>query len=382
MDRLLHVDVVNRTADGAAGVINSALSEAVAPLGLHYAPDPSSQSACTIGGTSPRTVAAPHTLKYGTTSPTCSRSSGAPGRQSGQAGPAGRTQRGLRPTRALRGIRGNARNRDLCHVRLVPNPETVCTLACCVSSLVGACEAVAGIVASGVLPAALELLDDRTIEAVEASVFAAGYPRDARAVLLVELDGPECAVAEEREQVERVCRELQTIELRVARDEAERVALWRGRKGAFGAMGRLAPDLYVHDAVVPRTRLRRWWHRSMRPRQSEAFRLANILHAGDGTCTRTSPSTAARRERCSAFGRWGRRSCAFAWRLVVCSPGEHGIGLEKRDYMRLLFEECDLEPMRWVHDAFDPLDRCNPGKLIPTRALARRATRDTEATHK
>ncbi len=367
MNRVLDIDVVNRTATVQPGLINAALSEAVAPLGLHFAPDPSSQSACTIGGNIAENSGGPHTLKYGTTSPHVleievvlpDASVVKLGRRDGHS--AGYDLRGL-----FVGSEGTLGIMTSATVRLVPNPETVCTLLAAFSSLVGACEAVAGIMASGVLPAALELLDDRTIEAVEASVFAAGYPRDARAVLLVELDGPECSVAEERERVEQVCRERQAIELRVARDEAERVALWRGRKGAFGAMGRLAPDLYVHDAVVPRTRLPEVVGQINEAAAKRGIRLANILHAGDGNL---HPNISFDRraegemERVREMGEEILRICLAAGGVL---SGEHGIGLEKRDYMRLLFDECDLEPMRWVHEAFDPLDRCNPGKLIPT----------------
>ena len=367
MNRVLDVDLVNRTATVQPGVINAALSEAVAPLGLHYAPDPSSQSACTIGGNIAENSGGPHTLKYGMTSPHVleievvlpDASLVKLGRRDGHC--TGYDLRGL-----FVGSEGTLGVVTSATVRLVPNPETVCTLLAAFSSLVGACEAVAQIVVSGVLPAALELLDDLTIEAVEASVFAAGYPRDARAVLLVELDGPECSVAEERERVEQVCREQQAIELRVARDEAERAALWRGRKGAFGAMGRLAPDLYVHDAVVPRTRLADVVGQINEAAAKRGIRLANILHAGDGNL---HPNISFDRrvegemQRVREMGEEILRICLASGGVL---SGEHGIGLEKRDYMRLLFAECDLEPMRWVHDAFDPLDRCNPGKLIPT----------------
>ncbi len=372
MNRVLDIDVVNRTATVQPGAINAELSEVVAPLGLHYAPDPSSQSACTIGGNIAENSGGPHTLKYGTTSPHVleievvlpDASLVVLGRRDGHS--VGYDLRGL-----FVGSEGTLGVITAATVRLVPNPETVCTLLVAFSSLVGACEAVSEIVATGVLPAALELLDDRTIEAVEASVYAAGYPRDARAVLLVELDGEELAVAEEREAVERVCREREAIEVRVARDAAERLAFWRGRKGAFGAMGRLAPDLYVHDAVVPRTRLPEVVGQINEAAAQRGIRIANILHAGDGNLHPNisfDRREAGQMQRVRDMGEEILRICLAAGGVL---SGEHGIGLEKRDYMRLLFDECDLEPMRWVHDAFDPEDRCNPGKLIPTpRACA------------
>jgi FAD/FMN-containing dehydrogenase len=247
----------------------------------------------------------------------------------------------------------------------VPLPESVSTLLVSFSSLVAACEAVAGIIAAGIVPAALELLDDRTIAAVEASVYAAGYPLDAGAVLLVELDGAPEAVASERTEVERIARECGALDVRTARDEAERLAFWRGRKGAFGAMGRLAPDLYVHDAVVPRTRLPEVVSAIVAAAEQRGLKIATILHAGDGNLHPNlsfDRRDALELERVRDMGEEILRICIAAGGVL---SGEHGIGIEKRDYMRLLFSEEDLEPMRWVHDAFDPDDVCNPGKVIP-----------------
>ena len=263
-------------------------------------------------------------------------------------------------------------------LRLVPIPEEVCTLLASFSELVAACRAVSAIIAQGIVPAALELMDDRTIEAVEDSVYAAGYPRDARAVLLVELDGSAANVAAERAQVEQRLQASGALEVRVARDEAERVALWRGRKGAFGAMGRLAPDLYVHDAVVPRTRLPQVVDQINHEAEQRGIRIANILHAGDGNLHPNIPFDRRDPEQMSRVREMGAeilRICVDAGGVL---SGEHGIGLEKRDYMRLLFTESDLEPMRWVHDVFDPEDRCNPGKLIP----APRACTESNPRHR
>jgi glycolate oxidase subunit GlcD len=379
MDRILEIDATNRTAVVQPGVINAHLSVAVAPLGLYYAPDPSSQSACTIGGNIAENSGGPHTLKYGTTSPHVlaievvlpSAERVVLGRRDGHA--QGYDLRGV-----FVGSEGTLGIATAATVRLVPVAETVCTLLAPFRELVPACRAVSGIIASGVVPAALELLDDRTIEAVEASVYAAGYPRDARAVLLVELDGFEAAVAAEREQVERICRGEGALELRVARDDAERAALWRGRKGAFGAMGRLAPDLYVHDAVVPRTRLPEVVARLNRAAEARGIRLSNILHAGDGNL---HPNISFDRrdsdelERVRQLGEEILRICVEEGGVL---SGEHGIGIEKRDYMGLLFGEADLDAMRRVHDAFDPRDRCNPGKLIP----APRACTESNPRHR
>ena len=366
MDRVLSIDAVNRTATVQPGLVNAHLTDAVSALGLHYAPDPSSQSACTIGGNVAENSGGPHTLKYGTTSPhVLSLEVVLPdasvvelGRRDAHV--VGYDLRGL-----FVGSEGTLGITTAATVRLMRDPEAVCTLLASFSSLVAACEAVSAIMATGIVPSALELLDDRTIEAVEASVYAAGYPLDARAVLLVELDGTEAAVQSERPRVLAICQSQGSLDVRVARDERERVALWRGRKGAFGAMGRLAPDLYVHDAVVPRTRLPEVVEAITRAAEQRGLRIANVFHAGDGNLhpnlsfDRRDPDEL---ERVREMGAEILRICVEAGGVL---SGEHGIGLEKRDYMHMLFSEADLDPMRWVHEVFDPHDACNPGKVIP-----------------
>jgi len=366
MNRVLAIDPVNRTARVEPGLINSHLTDAVTGLALHYAPDPSSQTACTIGGNVAENSGGPHTLKHGTTSPhVVSIDVVLPdgeqvtlGRRDGHLD--GYDLRGV-----FVGSEGTLGIVTEATVRLVPDPDTVCTMLASYSSLVSACRSVSEVIAEGIVPSAIEMLDDRTIAAVEDSVFACGYPRDARAVLLIELDGGEAAVAAERTRVEAICREAGAIDVRIARDEEERLALWRGRKGAFGAMGRLAPDLYVHDAVVPRTKLPEVVEAITVAVEARGVRLANILHAGDGNLhpnisfDRRDP---AELERVKAAGADILRICIDAGGVL---SGEHGIGQEKRDYMGMQFSEEDLDAMRRVHDAFDPDDVCNPGKLIP-----------------
>jgi glycolate oxidase subunit GlcD len=379
MNRILEIDATHRTATVQPGVINAHLSEAVAQLGLYFAPDPSSQSACTIGGNVAENSGGPHTLKYGTTSPHVlalevvlpDASVVVLGRRDGHA--TGYDLRGV-----FVGSEGTLGVTTQAVVRLLPIPETVCTLLAAFPTLASACEAVSAIIAAGIVPGALELLDDRTIDAVEASVYAAGYPRDARAVLLVELDGREASVAEERARVEAQCARCGALQTRVARDAQERVALWRGRKGAFGAMGRLAPDLYVHDAVVPRTRLPEVVAAINAAAEARGVRLANILHAGDGNLHPNisfDRRDAAQLERVRELGAEILRICVGVGGVL---SGEHGIGIEKRDYMPLLFGDADLEAMRWVHDSFDPEDRCNPGKVIP----APRACTESNPAHR
>lgn len=366
LNRVLAIDAVNLTATVQPGLVNAHLSEAVASLGLHYAPDPSSQSACTIGGNVAENSGGPHTLKYGTTSPhILSLEVVLPDGNVVTLGRSDDHRIGYDLRGVFVGSEGTLGIVTAATVRLVRDPEEVTALLASFTDLVAACEVVSSVIASGIVPAALELLDDRTIAAVEDSVYAAGYPRDARAVLLIELDGSREQVAADRGRVDRICQEGGAIEVRVARDAEERAAFWRGRKGAFGAMGRLAPDLYVHDAVVPRTRLPEVVERINRAAEEQGVRLANILHAGDGNLhpnisfDRRDPE---QMQRVRALGERILRICIEAGGVL---SGEHGIGIEKRDYMGLLFSDDDLDPMRWVHEVFDPDDRCNPGKVIP-----------------
>ena len=366
LDRLIEVDPVNRTAVVQPGLINLHLSQAVEPLGLYYAPDPSSQSACTIGGNLAENSGGPHTLKHGTTSPHVlaievvlpDASVVTLGRRDGHA--TGYDLRGL-----FVGSEGTLGIATEATLRLLPLPERVTALLASYTDLGAACRAVSSVMAAGIVPAALELLDDRTIEVVEASVYAAGYPRDARAVLLVELDGSAPAVESEVPRVEALCAAEGAIDVRRAASEEERLAFWRGRKGAFGAMGRLAPDLYVHDAVVPRTRLPQVVERINRAALARDVQLSNIAHAGDGnlhpniTFDRRDPEEL---ERVRDVGAEILRICIEEGGVL---SGEHGIGIEKRDYMPLLFSDDDLAAMRSVHEVFDPEDRCNPGKVIP-----------------
>jgi FAD/FMN-containing dehydrogenase len=341
MNRVLEVDPVNRTATVQPGLVNLHLSDSVAPLDLYYAPDPSSQSACTIGGNVAENSGGPHTLKHGTTSPHVlaievvlpDGSIVTLGRRDGH--PSGYDLRGV-----FVGSEGTLGIATSLTVRLLRVPERVTALLASYRDLVSAC---------------------RTVS----SVIAAGYPRDARAVLLIELDGTDAAVASELERVEQLCAAEDAVEIRRAANEEERLAFWRGRKGAFGAMGRLAPDLYVHDAVVPRTRLPEVVERINRAAEARGIRLSNILHAGDGNL---HPNISFDRrneeemERVRQLGTEILHICVAAGGML---SGEHGIGIEKRDYMGLVFSDEDLEPMRWVHDAFDPDDCCNPGKAIP-----------------
>jgi FAD/FMN-containing dehydrogenase len=253
-------------------------------------------------------------------------------------------------------------------VRLLPIAEGVRTLLAIFDDMESAGTAVTGIIGDGLLPCALEIIDNETIRAVEASVFAAGYPIDAGAALVIEFDGPEIGLDSEAQRAERCCLAAGAREVRRARDEQERIALWKGRKKAYGALGRLAPDILVQDATVPRSRLPAVLRRIGEIGREHGLRIANSFHAGDGNLhpeilfDRRDPDQVKRVERAS---REIMRVCVEAGGTIT---GEHGVGLDKRDYLPLVCGPVELELMAAVKAVFDPRNLCNPGKVLPDRA--------------
>lgn len=367
LDRVLSVDAEDRIAVVQPGVINAALSKAVAAHGLFYAPDPSSQNACTIGGNVGENSGGPHTLKYGTTTNhVLALQLVLPDGEIVRLGSPTGWNAGPDLVGAVVGGEGTLGIVTEISVRLVPLPEAVETLLAIFPDVVSACRAVGRIIRSGLVPAAMEIVDRRTIEAVEASVYAAGLPRDAGAVLLIELDGPRAAVDRQVERVRAAALEEEADRVDVARDAAERERFWRARKGAFGAMGRLAPDLYVHDAVVPRTKLPEVLEQVCAIADRRGLRLSNVFHAGDGNL---HPNISFDRRDAAELasvleaGREILEVCVAAGGVI---SGEHGIGVEKREYMRLVYSDADLEAMCRLRGAFDPGGVCNPGKVFPT----------------
>jgi glycolate oxidase subunit GlcD len=367
LDRILAIDVENRFAVVEPGLVNAALSKAVAPHGLFYAPDPSSQAACTIGGNLGENSGGPHTLKYGTTTNhVLALQMVLPDGEVVRLGSATGWGDALDLVGAVVGAEGTLGIVTEATVRLSPTPEAVETLLAIFPDVVSACRAVGSIIRSGLVPAALEIVDRRTIAAVEASVYAAGLPRDAGAVLLVELDGPRPAVDRQVERIRALAASESASRVEVARNAAERDRFWRARKGAFGAMGRLAPDLYVHDAVVPRAKLPEILERVCAIADRHRLRLSNVFHAGDGNLhpnisfDRRDPDEL---ERVLAAGREILEACVAVGGSI---SGEHGIGAEKREYMKLVYTDADLEAMCRLRAAFDPDQVCNPGKVFPT----------------
>ena len=366
LTRVLSVDVDNQLAVVEPGVVNVALTRAVTAHGLHYAPDPSSQAACTIGGNIAENAGGPHCLKYGvTTNHVVALTVVLPNGDVVKLGNAAGEHDGYDLVGAFVGSEGCFGIALDATVRLSKNPEAVRTLLADFMSLESAARAVSAIVATGIVPAALEMIDQPTIRAVEASIYAAGYPVDAAAALLIEVDGALAGLERDVDVLEAICRENQARSVRIARDEAERTKLWQGRKKAFGAMGRLAPHLVIQDAVVPRTRLTEVLGEIDRIAKTHRVRICNVFHAGDGNLHPNIPYDA------SDADETARVHLAMTEIMGACVAaggtitGEHGVGLDKLPYMDLIFSADSLATMCSLRDVFDPDRRSNPGKAIP-----------------
>jgi len=365
MTRILDLDLPNRMATVQAGCVNLWLTKAVEPYGLFYAPDPASQTACTIGGNVAENAGGPHCLKYGVTTnhvlgATVVLPDGEVVRLGGKVADL--------PGYDLLGVfTGSEGTLGICTevtVRLMPQPEAVKTILAVFRAVEDASNAVSGVIARGIIPVAMELLDRETLKAVEANV-KAGYPLDAGAVLLIEVDGPGAQIEAEAVGVEAVCRDQGCLDVRVAQTEEERVLLWKGRKEAAGSFGRIAHRYYLQDAVVPRTKLAHVVREIEAIATRHGIRIANVAHAGDGNvhpmiCV--DPSIPDCEERAIKAGSEVMRCCIDAGGTVT---GEHGIGNEKREYLRYMDGPADLEVMERIRSVLDPLGLCNPGKIFP-----------------
>ncbi len=365
MNRIGEVDVANRCVWVQPGVINLDLTAHTEPLGLHYAPDPSSQSICTIGGNVANNAGGPHCLAEGSTvnhilAVELVTSDGTVITMGGLApDPIGLDMRGV-----VVGSEGTLGVVTDVLVNLLPNPPAIRTILLAFDQVEAAAETVSGIIASGLVPAALEMMDQRMTVAVERFSHA-GFPTEAAAVLIAEITGHPGAVDAEARQVRAIGEENRAILIRVAAEEAERQRIWLGRKSAFGAIAQMNPDFYLHDTVVPRTRLVEAIKGTYEISERYDISLMNVFHAGDGnlhplmTFDLSIPGVL---ERVEAAGRDLIEMCVSVGGTL---SGEHGIGMEKRDYMHLLFNETDLDAQARLQEAFDPDNRMNPDKIVP-----------------
>ncbi len=369
MRRVLDIDLDNQRMTVEPGVTNADISRAVAADHLYFAPDPSSQTVCTIGGNIAENSGGAHCMKYGfTTNHVYAMTLVLPDGSVVTVGGAGVESIGPDLRGAVIGSEGTLAIATSITVRLLRTPEAVRTLVADFATAGAAGEAVSGIIAAGIIPAAVEMLDALAIEACEAAVHA-GYSLDTSAALVVELDGPASECSEDFERVKQICTDAGTTHIRIANDPGERALIWKGRKAAFAAMGRISPDYFVQDGVIPRTRLGEVLNKMAEMAAEANLRVANVFHAGDGNLhplvlyNSAVPGESERGEHLSS---------AIAELCVEMGgsiTGEHGVGTDKACSMPKMFSEDDLAVMMRLRAAFDPAGLANPGKIFPTPRL-------------
>jgi glycolate oxidase len=366
MREILEVNLRDRYAIVEPGVVNGWLNKRLAGTGFHYAPDPSSQGACTIGGNCATNAGGPHTLKYGVT---VNHVLGlevvtAEGEIVQVGGPA-EDSPGPDLVGTIVGGEGTLAIVTKIWVRLTPNPQGVRTMPAIFESVDDATQAISGIIGAGIIPAALEMMDHGILVAVE-EAFHFGFPPDAEAVLLIEVDGIEVGLDEQRDRVAEICRQHRAREIRFAADAKERLQLWKCRKQAFGAIGRLSPSYCTQDGVVPRTKLPHILQRIRAIGAKYDLRIVNVFHAGDGNL---HPILLFDERNEGEIERVLAASHEILTECLECGgsvTGEHGIGLEKLSFMNRMFNDDDLDVMTRVRDALNPGGLLSPGKLLPT----------------
>lgn len=365
MNKILAIDLENQRATVQPGVVNFDITRAVEHAGLYYAPDPSSQKSCTIGGNVAENAGGPHTLAYGVTSNhVVALELVLPDGELTRIGSAHGDAPGYDLCGLLVGSEGTLALVTEITVKLSRQPEAVKTLLAVFDDLDDASRTVAEITARAITPSACEMIDGWTLNAIEDYVHA-GFPRDSAAVLLIELEGLTEAVAAQSVAINEVCLAHHAREVRIARDAHERELLWKGRKNAFGALGRLAPSNYVLDGVIPRSKLPQTLRRIAEIAKAYGFQIGNIFHAGDGNLhpiVLYDPRDPSHLERAIAASNEIIRYCIEVGGALT---GEHGIGMEKNELMPLIFSDDDFALMRRVHDAFNPDSALNPGKMFP-----------------
>ncbi len=366
--RILEVDLSNQRVVVEPGVTNLAVSHAVAPTHF-FPPDPSSQIVCSIGGNVAENSGGAHCFKYGfTTNYVTGLEVVLADGSVVELGGKGVDVPGYDLVGAFVGSEGTLGVATRITLRVVPRPQAVRTLVAFFDSTAAAGQVVSDVVAAGLVPGALEMMDRLSIEAAEAAVNA-GYPLDAEAALIVELDGSEAECDARFDEVVSVCRANGATGVRVAADEAEREVIWKARKAAFAAMGRISPNYYVQDGVIPRTRLPEVLRRIDELAAEHELRVANVFHAGDGNLhplVLYDATVAGEPERAERLAGEIVSACVDAGGSIT---GEHGVGVDKKRYMERQFAEPDLEAFQRLRCAFDPAGLANPGKVMPTPRL-------------
>jgi glycolate oxidase len=368
LNRVVDVDIANRRVTVEPGVTNLEITRQVAPFGFYYAPDPSSQQVCSIGGNVAENSGGAHCLKYGFTVhhvlgiEMVLANGDLVQLDSAVADAVGPDLLGV-----LIGSEGTLGVVTKVIVRILRKPEAVQTLLAAYDSMSASGQAVSEIIAAGIIPAAVEIMDGVSLQAVEAAVHPNFPP--ANSILIVELDGPVAEVREQFEQVEAICRSAGASTVEVAQTEEHRARIWKGRKGAFASMGRVTPNYYVQDGVVPRTKLPYVLEQIKGLEQKYGLRIGNVFHAGDGNLHPLicyDEKIAGQSDLAATVGGEILQFCIDAGGSIT---GEHGVGADKAEYMPRMFSDDDLDVMLTVRRAFDPKGLCNPGKVFPTPRL-------------
>lgn len=368
MNKLLHVDYDNRKAVVQPGYINLKLTNSIASKGYYYAPDPSSQATCTIGGNVGENAGGAHCLKYGvTTNHVLGLEVVLPNGQIRRFGGTLDTP-GYDVLGLLTGSEGTLAIVTEITVRILKKPQEVSTVLALFDKVTDASQAASDIIACGIIPAALEMMDAMAIHGVESGNYPVGYPKDLAAVLIIEVDGIAAGLQEQIEEIMQVCKNHHVREVRKAKDAAERARWWANRKTAFGAMGTISPDYLVQDGVIPRSKLPEVLERIGQISKQYGLRIANVFHAGDGNLhplilfdSRVEGET----ERAVEAGSAVLKACADAGGSIT---GEHGVGVEKMEDMRFIFNDIEIEAQMQLRDVFNPNSLCNPHKMFPKPA--------------
>ena len=367
MKKILDIDLENQRVVVQPGVINNWVTQAVSGAGFYYAPDPSSQIICSIGGNVAENSGGVHCLKYGvTTNHVLGLKLVLPDGSIVDVGGQIPEMPGYDLTGLFVGSEGTLGIATEITLRILKTPESICVLLADFNTVEEAGGAVSDIISAGIIPGGMEMMDNFSINAVEDVVATGCYPRDAGAILLVEIDGLEVEVATNKKRVGEICKRNGARTITTANDPETRLTLWKGRKAAFAAMGKISPDYYVQDGVIPRTQLPFVLQEIEALGTKHGYNVANVFHAGDGNLHPLILYDNAVPGALEQVEELGGEILKLCVKVGGSISGEHGIGADKRCYMPEMFTETDLETMQWVRQVFNPKGLANPGKIFPT----------------
>ncbi|MDJ0705986.1 MAG: glycolate oxidase subunit GlcD [Leptolyngbyaceae cyanobacterium MO_188.B28] len=367
MQQILELDLENQRIVVQPGVINNWVTQAVSGAGFYYAPDPSSQSVCSVGGNVAENSGGVHCLKYGvTTNHVLGLKVVLPNGEIMDIGGKVQEMPGYDLTGIFVGSEGTLGIATEITLRILKAPESIQVLLADFTSVEAAGSTVSDIIGGGIIPAGMEMMDNFSINAVEDVVATNCYPRDATAILLIEIDGLEAEVAAMSDRIKAICRQNGARDVATAVDPEERLRLWKGRKAAFAAMGKLSPDYYVQDGVIPRTQLPYVLREIEALGEKHGYRVANVFHAGDGNLHPLILYNNAVPGQLAKVEELGGDILKLCVKVGGSISGEHGIGADKRCYMPDMFSAADLETMQWVRQTFNPKGLANPTKIFPT----------------